>query len=141
MSRAQRILFRIGGIGAIVTGGLHLIAHFQGAPPAANETERTLWSLLTTYRFSVAGSQRTMWEFYTGFSLAFSTFSAFVGVLDLAVLRMRRDDAALLRVVAGLNAGAFGILLAISVVHFILPPTICFAVVSLAFAASLLGRR
>jgi FtsH-binding integral membrane protein len=141
MSKFQRIAFRVGAFGAILTAAFHMIGHLQGTPPAANETEKTLWSLLTTYAFDFMGTKRTVWELYTGFSLSFSVFLAFVGALDLAILRLRRDDEPLMRTVAAINAGMFGVLLAVSVVHFIPPPTICLAVCAIAFAASLVGRR
>jgi hypothetical protein len=140
MNRFQRIAFRVGAIGAILTAVFHMIGHLQGTPPPANDTEKTLWSLLTTYAFDFMGTRRTIWELYEGFSLSFSAFLAFVGALDLAILRLRRDDAQLMRAVAAINAGMFGVLLVVSVVHFIPPPTICLGVCSVAFGASLVGR-
>lgn len=140
MNRFQRVAYRVGAIGAIVTAALHMVGHLQGAPPPTNETETTLWTLLTTYTYEFAGTKRTFWEFQQGFSLVFSIALAFVGALDLAILRLRRDDRGLLRLVAAFNAGMFGVLLAVSVAYFIPPPTICLAICATAFAVSLVGR-
>lgn len=141
MTKLQRALYRTGAIGAIVTAAFHMVGHLQGAAPAANDTEKTLWSLLTSYEFDMLGTKRTMWTLFQGFSLTFCALLAFVGTLDLAILRARREDDALLRLVAGINAAGFGVMLAISATYFILPPTICLAIVSIAFVLALLGRR
>ncbi|HEX6853096.1 MAG TPA: hypothetical protein VF139_16995 [Candidatus Polarisedimenticolaceae bacterium] len=81
MSKLQRIAFRVGAIGAILTAVFHMIGHVQGAPLPGNETEKTLLSLLTTYAFDFMGTKRTIWELYEGFSLSFSVFLAFAASL------------------------------------------------------------
>lgn len=140
MTRLQRVLFRIGAWACLVTAGLHLIGHFSGGPPPANETEATMQRLMKTYSFDLMGVQLTMGKLVEGYSLTYSLFLVLVGLSALAVIGAAPEGGRAVRRVATLDALAAFALLAIGLGHFPPPPNICMAVIGLAFAGSLAGR-
>jgi len=138
MSRRQRIFFSFACWVALLTAGLHMLAHVQGAPAPANDTEATLHKLMSSYEIDAGGTRLTIEKLMNGFSLAFSLFLAWIGALGL--LALRRGDPKLVRGVALLDSVLAAALLVISAAHFPLPPTACIAVMWVGFAGATLGR-
>ncbi len=134
MTKRQGTFFRIGAWACIATSGIHLAGHFAPRPAPANEIERTLFDLMTTYRKDWgAGFHRTTMDFLNGFSLSFSLFLLFAGVIALLLAARPPQDAVLSRRLRLAYAAAMGSLLAINVAYFFLPPLVCVAVTFLAF--------
>jgi len=115
-----------------------MIGHVSGMQPPANDTERQLLTLLQTYRFTLpGGSARTLDDFLSGFSLTFALYIATLGVIGLVVVRLAAADAKLMSGVTIAIVASCATLLAISVTHFFLIPTLFIAVVTVCFAGSL----
>jgi hypothetical protein len=139
MSKRQRIFFRIGTWALFATAAIHLAGHFAPQPEPSGEAERTLRDLMTSYRKDFgAGFSRTTLDFLKGFSLSFSAFLLWTGLLNLAALRGFADGARLRRL-AALDAALSGVVVAITWKYFFLPPLVCMAVVFLSFLAAALG--
>jgi hypothetical protein len=64
-------LFRAGAILLMAMGLLHSLSLLQ-PPVAKNDTERQLLDLMFNHTFDVIGSRRSMWNFFHGFSIAFT---------------------------------------------------------------------
>jgi hypothetical protein len=138
--KGQRLAFQIATWACFVTAALHLAGQIAGPQPPANDTERTLAQLYTTYRYDVMGMQRTLEDFMSGFGLVYSLFLATLGGLGLVALRRR--DAVALHAFARIGALSSGVLLAISIRHFVPPPIVCALVIFLGYATSwLFGRQ
>jgi hypothetical protein len=135
MTKLQRILFRTGAVACLLTSSLHLAGHLQGGPPPRNETEATLQKLMTEYRADVLGVQLSMQDLVNGFSLCYSLFLVWVGVMAL-LLVSRAGHERWMRALAAVCALGSLALLAVSYRYFPLPPTICAAVIVLGFAGS-----
>jgi hypothetical protein len=134
MPNRQRIVFTIGCYLAFLTAALHMVGHVSGPQAAANDTERQLLDLMTTYALALPGVEgRTMMDLMNGFSLIFSVMLALSAGLGLIVLR-RSDDLPQLLATARALAAAYGVMLAISLTHFFIIPTICLAAIALCFA-------
>ena len=137
MTKLQRILFRVGAIACLVTAVLHLVGHLQGGLPPRNETEVALRKLMTEYRMDVLGVKLTMQELWSGFSLCYSLFLAWLGVAALLLVRRAGGEAWMRAMAAVFALGALA-LLAISYRYFPLPPTICAAVILLGFGGAII---
>jgi hypothetical protein len=135
MSSRQRLWFRIGCYALIVTSVVHLIGHFSGPPPPANDTERTLLQLLQTYVIDLPGGGRTFEQLMSGFSLAYSIFMAWIGAIGLMVMR-RTGDAGIQRGLARINLLGALAMLVLSLTYWFIIPTAFSAVVLVAFACA-----
>lgn len=136
--KRQRVFFKVGLGVAALTGLLHGIASMQPNPPAANDAEATLFKLLATtgIDFGGGGPRLTFEQIINGFSHSFTLTMAWVVAIGFVALRA---GGPVLTTVARINAVCFAVLLAISWLHFPPPPTICMAVIVVAFAGASLG--
>jgi hypothetical protein len=135
--RRQVAIFRIGCYLAFVAAALHMVGHLQGPQPPANDTERQLIELATTYRIQMpGGGARSYMEFLNGFSLTLALFLATLGGVGLMVARRSSDDPALMLAIARTLAAASVVLLVISLTHFFIIPTICIASFAVCFATA-----
>ena len=125
---------------SLLTAGFHLLGHFSGPRPPANDTERQIWELVSTYRYQVPGGQRTLWEFQLGFSLTFSIFLALWGLLGLLVWRHAADNLALRRSVTLASTLAALLMLAVSLRYFFVAPTACLGLVALGYVVALVSE-
>jgi hypothetical protein len=140
MTKRQRLFFRIGSWACLATAGVHLIGHFATPPSPESDAEATLRKLMVSYRKDFgAGFTRSTMDFVQGFSLSFSLFLLFAGVLGLLLAARAPQDPVLWRGVRLTYAIAMGCLLAISAVYFFLPPLFCVAVIFLAFLIAALA--
>lgn len=103
----------------IVIAAVHSISLFQ-KPMVRSDSEKQLMELMTTYRFTVMGSVRTMNDFLRGFSISFGLASLGFGVLDFT---LRRERAALLKRVALVNVIWLAVMTGLSWHYFFAVPT------------------
>jgi hypothetical protein len=124
-----RRLFIAGAVMLIVIAAVHSISLFQ-KPMVRNDSEKQLMELMTTYRFTVMGSVRTMNDFLRGFSISFGLASLGFGVLDFT---LRRERAALLKRVALVNVMWLAVMSGVSWHYFFAAPTSFLAATMLIF--------
>jgi len=137
MPPRQVWLFTFGCWVALGTAVLHLIAHVAGPAAPANDTERQLVDLATTYRFAMpGGAERSLMDFLDGFSLTFSLFLATLGAVGLVVARRGREDPVLFRAVARSLTAASAVLVVISLSYFFIIPSMCLALMAVSFACA-----
>ena len=113
----------------IVISAVHSISLFQ-KPMVRNDSEKQLMELMTTYRFTVMGSVRTMNDFLRGFSISFGLASLGFGVLDFT---LRRERAALLKRAALVNVIWLAVMTGVSWHYFFAAPTSFLAATMLIF--------
>ena len=130
--------FAVGSWAMVVTGLIHLAAHFAGrGGPHANPQEAQLIELATTYRFTMMGVQRTLMQVFDGFSLSLTVLLLAAGLQNLIALRSGLSLRGVRRLSwIGVLAGAA--LLALSVTSFPPPPIVLFSFVTAAFLSSAL---
>jgi hypothetical protein len=124
-----RRLFIAGAVMLIVIAAVHSISLFQ-KPMVRNDSEKQLIELMTTYRFTVMGSVRTMNDFLRGFSISFALASLGFGVVDFT---LRRERAALLKRVALVNVIWLAVMTGVSWHYFFAAPTSFLAATMLIF--------
>jgi hypothetical protein len=132
----QRAAFLVGCWAAIGTALLHMVGHVQGPLPPANDQERQLLELATTYRYALPGAERTMMDLLNGFSLIFSVTLAALGGLGLVVARRALGDPLLMVASARVLAGASAVMLVIAVTNFFIIPVVCLALVAAGFGVA-----
>jgi hypothetical protein len=142
MTKRQRIFFRIGASAMVVTSFIHIAGALAGeAQKPSDPTEAELMRLMTTYYKDMGGGiLRSRMDLIRGFSHSYSILILWIGVLGLILLR-RHSDASLMRLMASACAIFSLALLTISAVFFFWPPTICCAVIFLAFAGAAVPSR
>jgi hypothetical protein len=124
-----RRLFIAGAVMLVVIAAVHSISLFQ-KPMVRNDSEKQLMELMTTYRFTVMGSVRTMNDFLRGFSISFGLASLGFGGLDFT---LRRERAALLKRVALVNFMLLAVMTGVSWHYFFAAPTSFLAATMLIF--------
>jgi len=127
--RRGRRLFATGAVLLIVIGLVHSLSLIKGPVPS-NETERQLLDLMSSYKFALMGSMRSMQDLMTGFSIAFMLAALGLGAVDFA---LRRERAQLLKRVALLNALWLAALTGVSLRYFFAAPTSFLAVALVIF--------
>ena len=108
----------------IVTGIFHLLS-FINNPEPKNESEKQLFDLMTNYKFDLgSGFHRSMEDLMNSFSIAFTLFLFFSGILNLFLLRNDLPQKTMKGVIM-INFFAYLIcFIAMSILTF-LPPIIC----------------
>jgi uncharacterized membrane protein len=86
--KSGRRLFKAGALWLLILGAVHSTSLFIKQVPA-NDTERQILYLMTSYRFNLMGSLRSMSDLMRGFSVAFMLAPLAFGVLDLMLSRER----------------------------------------------------
>ncbi len=124
-----RRFFKSGGVFLILLGLVHSISFFKKLVPA-NDTERQLLSLMTSYKFNLMGSLRSMDNLFQGFSVAFMLAALGMGALTLAVSNER---ASLLKRVALITTIWLAVMTGVSLHYFFPAPTSFLAVALLLF--------
>jgi hypothetical protein len=127
-----RRLFTWGAIALVVMGLVHSLSLFE-KPIPINDTERQLADLMSSYRFNILGSMRTMDNFLRGFSISFMLSAIGLGALGLV---LRRERSVLLKRVALVNTLWLAAMTVISVRYFFAIPTAFLALALLMFELS-----
>jgi hypothetical protein len=124
-----RRLFTAGGVALLALGAIHASSLFEKMVPA-NDTERQLLGLMSSYKFNLMGSSRSMENLMRGFSISFMLAAWGLGALDLALLRERLG---LLKRVALVNVIWLAVMTAVSLTYFFAAPTSCLTVTLVIF--------
>jgi hypothetical protein len=127
-----RRLFKAGAVWLVLLGLVHSLSLIQKQAPA-NDTEKQLLNLMMNYRFDLAGSMRSMWDLFRGFSISFLLASIGFGILDLALAGERTG---LLKRAALVNALWLVAMIGVSLRYFFVFPTSFLAVGLVLFAAA-----
>lgn len=132
--------FKAGAIAQCVTGCIHSLS-LVSSPEPKNDTEKQLFELMSGYAFDMgAGFSSTMDDFMNSFSISFSLFLFFSGILNLFLLRSQLP-AKTLRGVVLINLVAHSIcFITMSVLTF-LPPIVCTGVIVLLLLLAYVGFR
>ena len=113
----------------LVLGAIHALSLFVKMVPA-NDTERQLLALMSSYKFNLMGSSRSMENLMRGFSISFMLGAWGLGALDLVLVRERLG---LLKRVALVNVVWLAVMTAVSMTYFFAAPTFCLTVTLVIF--------
>jgi hypothetical protein len=114
-----RRLFKAGAVALLLVGLVHSLSLLRDPVPA-NDTEKQLLGLMSSYKFNLLGSIRTMAGMLRGFSVSFMLAALGFGVFDLALCSER---AGLLKRAALINILWLAAMTAISLHYFFIVPT------------------
>jgi hypothetical protein len=114
-----RRLFKAGAVALLVLGLVHSLSLLRDPVPA-NDTEKQLLGLMSSYKFNLLGSIRTMAGMLRGFSVSFMLAALGFGVFDMVLFRER---AGLLKRAALINILWLAAMTAISLHYFFIVPT------------------
>ncbi len=107
-----------------LTAAFHALSLFV-SPEPANETERQLVTLLTTYKMDAgAGFNPTFSNLFTALSSCFS-FVCLLGGSTLGYLMLKHTEPKLMRGIIGINVLIFGAIFIVMAVFTFLPPIVC----------------
>ena len=107
-----------------LTAALHAISLFV-KPEPANETERQLMTLMTTYKMDAgAGFQPTFSNLFTALSSCFSLLCLLGGAIN-GWLLLNHAEPRMMRGILGINVVVFGICFAMMAFFTFLPPIVC----------------
>jgi hypothetical protein len=135
MSPRQLFIFRVGCWSALATAAVHMIGEVQGLGSPANDVERQLMNLSTSYHFALpGGASRSLMDLFNGFSLMFALLLATIGAIGLMVHKRARQDTLLMLGVARTLAVSCGVMLVVSMTNFFIIPTMFIALITTCFA-------
>jgi hypothetical protein len=123
-------LFKAGALWLLILGAVHSTSLFIKQVPA-NDTERQILDLMTSYRFNLNGSLRSMSDLMRGFSVAFMLAPLAFGVLDLV---LSRERAGLLKRVALVQIIWLAAMIVVALRYFFAVPLSFLVVALLIFA-------
>jgi hypothetical protein len=123
-------LFKAGALWLLILGAVHSTSLFIKQVPA-NDTERQILDLMTSYRFNLSGSLRSMSDLMRGFSVAFMLAPLAFGVLDLV---LSRERAGLLKRVALVQIIWLAAMIVVALRYFFAVPLSFLVVALLIFA-------
>lgn len=128
----------------ILLGLLHLSGHHSMLTSSGDsEGERRMLELMRAPQDMGAGFVRSTMDIVAGFSLGLSVFSVGLGLLGLVILRQGAAPE-LLRAVATVYAGIFGVMTGVGLRYWFLAPLLLLAAAFTCFVATLVlgaGRR
>jgi len=113
-----RRLFKAGAVALLILGAVHSISFFQKLLPS-NDTEKQLLDLMSSYKFNLAGSLRSMDNLLTGFSMCFMLAALALGAFDLL---LSGERAGLLKRAALVNILWLAAMTAVSLRYFFVVP-------------------
>jgi|SRR5208283_2024889 len=125
-----RRLFKIGAVWLLIIGAIHSLSLVKPQVPA-NDTERQILELMTSYKFNLMGSLRSMSELMRGFSVAFMLAPLGFGVLDVV---LSRERAGLLQRVALVQVIWLAAMTVVSLRYFFVLPLSFLVIALLIFA-------
>lgn len=134
------VWFRIAAIFQIATGLIHSLSFFV-SPQPANETEKQLIDLMTSYQLDMgAGFHRNFDQIFTSVSICMTLLCLFAGTINIYLIKTCSD----LKVIKGaivINAIVFLFMLIDFIVFAFLPPIICAGLICVALLLSLLFNK
>lgn len=123
-------MFKIGAVWLLIIGAIHSLSLVKPQVPA-NDTERQILELMTSYKFNLMGSLRSMSELMRGFSVAFMLAPLGFGVLDVV---LSRERAGLLQRVALVQVIWLAAMTVVSLRYFFVLPLSFLVIALLIFA-------
>jgi hypothetical protein len=114
-----RRLFKAGAVALLIMGLVHSLSLIREQVPA-NDTEKQLLGLMSSYRFNLMGSIRTMNDLVRGFSVCFMLAALGFALFDLLLFRER---AGLLKRAALANIVWLAAMTAVALRYFFIIPT------------------
>lgn len=115
----------------LATACIHSLSFFNDPKPA-NETERQMVDLMTTYKMDMgAGFTPTMYQLFNSLSFSFTLLLFFSGIINLYLLR-KKVDHSILKGVVGINLLIYAACFIVLFIWSFLPPVVC---VGLIFSA------
>jgi hypothetical protein len=124
-----RRLFKTGAVALLILGLVHSLSLIRERVPA-NDTERQLYGLMSSYKFNLIGSMRSMADLLRGFSVCFMLGALGFALFDLLLFRER---AGLLKRAALANIIWLVAMTAVALHYFFVIPTSFLAVTLLIF--------
>ena len=124
-----RRLFKAGTVALLILGLVHSLSLIRERVPA-NDTERQLFSLMSSYKFNLLGSMRSMDDLLRGFSVSFMLGALGFALFDLLLWGERPG---LLKRAALANTIWLAAMTAVSLRYFFVIPTSFLAVSLLIF--------
>ncbi len=124
-----RRLFKAGAVALLVLGLVHSLSLIH-EPVPANDTEKQLLRLMSSYKFNLMGSFRSMADLLRGFSVSFMVAGLGFGIFDLMLSREREG---LLKRAALANIIWLAVMTAVSLHYFFAAPTSFLAAALLIF--------
>ncbi len=119
----------------LLTAAFHAISLFVKLEPA-NETERQLIELVTTYRMDAgAGFHPSFGNLMTALSSCFS-FLCLLGGLTLGYLMIKHTEPNIMKGMIGINVIIFGAIFVVMTVFTFLPPIVCTGLIFLNLLAA-----
>jgi len=107
-----------------LTAVFHALSLFI-RPEPANETERQLFELITTYKLNAgAGFHPTFANLVTALSSCFS-FVCLLGGLTLGYMLLKHSEPKVMKGLIGINLAIFGVIFVMMIVFTFLPPIVC----------------
>jgi hypothetical protein len=122
-------LFKAGVVALLILGLVHSLSLIRQRVPT-NDTERQLLGLMSSYKFNLMGSMRSMDDLVRGFSVSFMLGALGFALFDLLLFRER---AGLLKRAALANIIWLGVMTAVSLRYFFVIPTSFLAATLLIF--------
>jgi len=124
-----RRLFKAGAVALLILGLVHSLSLIREKVPA-NDTEKQLLGLMSSYKFNLMGSIRTMNDLVRGFSISFMLAPLGFALFDLLLFRER---AGLLKRAALANIIWLAAMTAVALRYFFNIPTSFLSVTLLIF--------
>src|SRR5260370_19866987 len=124
-----RRLFKAGAVALLVLGLVHSLSLVRELVPE-NDTERQLFGLMSSYKFNLMGSIRSMSDMLRGFSVSFMLAALGFWLFDLLLFRERTG---LLKRAALANVIWLAAMIALSLRYFFIIPTSFLGVTLLIF--------
>ncbi len=124
MLKRYTFWFSAAAVLQLITGLIHSVSLFVGAEPA-NDSERQLQSLLTTYRFDAGGGFHPTYEnLFTALSSCF-TFLCIFAALSNGYLLRKHVGTDVMKGLIAINLVIFGGVFAVMAYLTFPPPIIC----------------
>jgi len=124
-----RRLFKAGAVALLIVGLVHSLSLIRERVPA-NDTERQLYGLMSSYKFNLMGSMRSMSDMLRGFSVSFMMAAFGFGFFDLMLWRER---AGLLKRASLVNIVWLAVMTGVSLHYFFVVPASFLAATLLIF--------
>jgi hypothetical protein len=131
-------LFTVGCVVLIALGLVHLMGHYMlTTSQGETDAERQLLALMRSNPQDMGlGMLRTMSDIVAGFSLTFSVLPLAMGLVGLVVRRHVTSAPGLLRQVAIVYAGTYGVMTAVALRYWFPAPLFFLGAAFLCFAAA-----
>ena len=124
----------------LLSAAIHSLSFFLETEPA-NESEKQLYKLLTTYKQDMgAGFNPTMMDFINSLSMGFLLLCVLAGLLNLYLWK-KKIPMNVMKGVMGINSIVFGVCFGFMATHSFLLPIICTGLIFISCVGAYLNAR